>query len=399
MESIVLYTEEIDDLDEAVGELFAGLGDFKFKKNSLGIIFAEGDTDYPALHALLSERLHCPIIGCTALAMLNGVLGYRGTGISLLLLTADDCFFSAGMTDDLTMDNYREEIASVYEDLAARLPSEPKLVISFGGMVSDDNDVSGDKVIRRIDEIAKTKIPIFGSLSSDGFDYTKYRGFVDGAETRHGQVIALVSGNVNPKFVTINSIDSRANFSYEVTEAHGNKVVRLGTRSFVETLEHEDMAIDKTDVLADYLLSPFVLTRTLPSGDSIEVARNLATLNHETGVGSFLGEVPEGAILGVGLISRVSVENSVNNAFEKILADISTETEKYHTLFCVSCCARFLAMASDTAAETKAYLGKLPEGVSLIGMYGYGEYSPVYGDKTKEIYNSFHNFTFTIMAI
>ena len=63
------------------------------------------------------------------------------------------------------------------------------------------------------------------------------------------------------------------------------------------------------------------------------------------------------------------------------------------------CCARFLALASNTREETDAYSDRLPDGVSLLGMYSYGEYCPVKGNKTGESHNFFHNFTFTIMAI
>ena len=37
--------------------------------------------------------------------------------------------------------------------------------------------------------------------------------------------------------------------------------------------------------------------------------------------------------------------------------------------------------------------------MAFRGMYAYGEYCPVKGNKTGEYYNLFHNFTFTIMAM
>ena len=46
MDSIVLYTEEIDDLNEASKELFAQAEGFTLKKNTLGILFAEEDADW-----------------------------------------------------------------------------------------------------------------------------------------------------------------------------------------------------------------------------------------------------------------------------------------------------------------------------------------------------------------
>ena len=64
-----------------------------------------------------------------------------------------------------------------------------------------------------------------------------------------------------------------------------------------------------------------------------------------------------------------------------------------------SCCARFLALASNTSSEVEAYIGRLPQDMSLMGIYAYGEYCPVKGSLTGKDYNMFHNFTFTILAL
>ena len=100
MDSIVLYTEEIDNLREATEDLFAQAENFTLKKNTLGVLFAEEETDYPALYALLASRWKFPVIGCTTLAMLLAEQGVARTGISVLLLSADDCEFAVGMTAD-----------------------------------------------------------------------------------------------------------------------------------------------------------------------------------------------------------------------------------------------------------------------------------------------------------
>ena len=44
-------------------------------------------------------------------------------------------------------------------------------------------------------------------------------------------------------------------------------------------------------------------------------------------------------------------------------------------------------------------MGRLPEGVSFMGYYAYGEYCPMKGMKTGKEYNNFHNFTFTLLII
>ncbi len=399
MDSIVLYTEEIDEAREAAAELLVQTWEFPLKKHSLALIFTEEEANLPKLSQILAEHWDFPIVGCTAMGMLARN-GYFGIGTFVLLMTADDCFFSAGMARDLEAGNYRDKIAQTYKSLAAALPSPPKLILSYGGMFPSEERVSGDDVVDAIDAAAESKIPIFGGLAADGFNFNGFRVFCNGEVEKHGQLLILIAGAISPKFVTINSVETRANFSYEVTESSHNEVTRLGSGTFLEALEHEDMAVDKTDVLGDYLLSPFVLTINRENGDSVEVARNLTNLNHETGSGTFLGAVPEGSILGVGIISRTDVQKSVCQAFDRIFAEIGNPCcGKHTTLICHSCCARFLALASDTREETNAYSGRLPDGMELLGMYAYGEYCPVKGNTTGEYYNLFHNFTFTIMAI
>ena len=398
MDSIVLYTEEIDDLEEAAAEIFAKAEDFPLKDHSLALLFTDEDVDFPALYHALSTRWHFPIVGCTSMGML-GRQGYLGIGISVLLFTADDCYFAVDMTGELDSSNYQEELAWTYRTLRSQLPFPPKLILSYGGMFEADQNVSGDDVVEAINAAGGRNVPLFGGLAADGFNFTSYRVFCNGRTVKTGQLLVLVAGAVEPKFVTINSVETRANFSYEVTEARHNQVFHLGSGTFLEALEHEDMAVNKSNVLGDYLLSPFVLTLKRENGDSVEVARNLHALDHKTGAGAFLGAVPEGSILSVGIIGRTDVQKSVRQAFDKIFEEIATSNGKYKTLLCTSCCARFLALASNTKEETDAYIDRLPKDVSLLGIYAYGEYCPVKGNRSGDSYNLFHNFTFTIMAI
>ena len=398
MESITLYTEEIDDLKEATEELFEQLGDFRFRKNSLGILHFEEDTEYGELYELLSARFDFPIVGCTAMAMFLGEQGYRGVGIAMMILTADDCEFSAGMTEELDVDNYKEEIANTYRALRAHLSSEPKLVITYGGMVHEERNVPGDDILAAI-EACGPGVPIFGALASDSFTFEKIGVNCNGRTTCNGQAMVLISGNIEPRFVTNNSVENRSLSSYVVSESRSNHLMKLENATFVEMLKRENMTVDKENVLADYILSPFVLAVHLPSGDDVEIVRSLSLLNLEDGSGAFLGAVPEGAILSIGLINREDVQKSVDKTFEKVFEFLRQPDNPYHTLICASCGARFFALAGNTAAEAETYAGKLPKGVSLLGIYGNGEICPIIGNKSGAIYNSFHNFTFTIMMI
>ena len=397
MNSLTIYTNEIDDLEEAASELFAQAEGFVFKRNTLGILFAEDESDYDGLYELLAEKWDFPIIGCTAMAVLLGDIGYCGTGISIMLLTADDCDFSIGMTDELNSENFIEKISETYRELKSSLPGEVKLVLTYGAMSTGNRNVSGDELVHAIDIIAGG-IPIYGGLASDGLSFDKFRLFYNSKTSRTAQVLVLISGNIDPRFICVNSIENRANFYYEVTKSHSNKVDRLGNETFVDALIHENLEVESTGIQGAYLLSPFVFTLKKPNGDSLEVARTLMSLDRKTGAGNFIGGIPEGASLSIGIISQNDVQKSVKKAFDYILNELKSTEPECHTLLCNSCLARFLALASNTTAEAEAYTGSLPEGVSLMGMYADGEICPVKGDISGLYYNMFHNFTFTILA-
>ena len=170
-------------------------------------------------------------------------------------------------------------------------------------------------------------------------------------------------------------------------------------RPVIEALKRENMETVKTNVMADYLLSPFTVTIPQQDGDMVEAARSLSVLNHEDGSGFFLGTVPEGSVLSIGIVSRPEVQRSVGRALDVILKKMKASGNEYHTMLCTTCCARFLALGGNVTAETDSFKGIIPPSVSLMGMYSNGEYCPVTGNVTGREYNMFHNFTFTILAL
>ncbi len=398
MRATVVYTDEIDDLDAAAEALLAQARGFALAQNSMAVLFAEEDADYPALYERLSREWSFPVIGCTAMAMLTGREGYCRSGVTALLLTADDCRFSVGITGELRKEDYKEELARLYRELAAQHTSEVKLGLCYIGVEVKEQVLSGWNLLATLSELAGG-LPIYGGAASDNLSFAGYHVFCNGRMVRNGVVLALVSGNVSPRFVRVNSVEHTASFSYEITRAEGNVVYRLGDGSFAEALKKEHMEVDREDVMSAYILSPFVVTVDPGNGDRVEVTRILASLDPETGAGTFQGVMPEGATLSIGLLTRGDVCRTVEKAFAQIFAELARKEGECAALLCTSCAARFLALMNDPSAEAETYLGRLPEGVPLAGYYAYGECCPVRGGETGKEYNMFHNFTFTILAL
>ncbi|MCR4605331.1 MAG: FIST C-terminal domain-containing protein [Eubacterium sp.] len=396
MRSITLYTEEIDDAEEAVEELVEQLSGFELAKNSVAIVFIEEELEYDEFYAELRKKSDIPVIGCTAMAMLLGEEGYCGGGISVMILTDDECEFSAEIVENLTKDNYEERITDAYKAASSRLPEKEKLIISYGVLVKGEKDVYGDGLVATLDK-ASGGTPIFGGLASEAFNFTGSMVFYNEKIIENGQVMLLISGNIKPKYLTINSIDNKSRFSFEITKSKGNEIQKLGKETFVEALRNQDFIVDKEEVMGDYLLSPFVVTIEQPNGEKVEAARTLSFFNLEKETGTFLGATPEGSYLSIGIISRDAVQSSLERGFDLIKGMLEGE-EGYNTLLCTTCVGRFLALASDVRVEAKICTDKKPDGFSLMGMYSYGEFCPIKGERSGKDYNMFHNFTFVILA-
>ncbi len=399
MKSKVFYTEEMDDLEAAVEEIFDGFSDFEFKSNSLAIIFMEEDVEYEELYEGLREKWDFPIIGCTATALLMSGQGYHSDGINVMVMTADDCRFVAGVTDELTRDNYKECIDRLYGELTNELGAEEKLIISYGVCVTAKNHVAADDLLAATDEISHHK-PIVGGLAADRFNFEDTRVFCNDKLIKNGQVMALIAGNIEPRFFHVTSIEKRVSEqSYVITKSDHNEVFCIDDMPIADVLAKEGFEVGKEDVLREYLLTPFIVTIPQPDGGEVRVARNLSLINHENKSGVFLGAMPEGSKLQIGMINRDQVKETVTQATNEMLECIKNSDKEYSTIICTSCAARFLALSSRIESEVSGWIATLPENLNMIGMYSNGEFCPVTDETSGVDYNTFHNFTLVMLLI
>ncbi|MBR6229730.1 MAG: FIST C-terminal domain-containing protein [Eubacterium sp.] len=399
MESRVIYIEEVDDMEEAAREIFEKCSDFELKANSLAVIFTEEETDYPELYELLSEKWNFPIIGCTTMAMLASGAGYRSDGMSIMVMTADDCKFAAGVTDELTKENYKDKVRELYQSLSGELGEEEKVIISYGVCVTAMDHVAGDDLLHATDAAGKA-MPIFGGLASDRFSFEETRVFCGDKVVENGQVMALVAGNMQIKYMHVNSVDTMANpKAYTVTKSHENEVLCLDGKPMVDVLAEENFVVNKQEVMRDYLLTPFVVTIEKEGDAKVRVGRNLSFLDLEKKSGFFLGEMPEGSRLEIGIVNQEKVRESLKEVLEDMLLEIKGSGYHYSTILCTSCAARYLALTTQIEEESEKWFPMLPDGITLMGMYSYGEFCPASDTDEGKDYNMFHNFTFTMLAM
>lgn len=394
MYSWVAKTEEIDDLEDAVEELKSAIPTEKLKANTVGIAYVYYDADFQELSERFSETFSFPIIGVSAMALLDRE-GYLAYGIELLVMSADDVRFSAGMTGNLNKDNYEIELEKLYRTLKDESKEQEKLILAYIGKRLDD---FGDIYIEAFDQMSGG-VPVYGGMTSDMNTYKDFKLCYDGRVETYAAAVILVYGNVAPITSVEFSISHETRLESKVTKAEGGVVFSLGDKTFIQALEEAGLSSDDEHVSMEYVQTPFVVKSEVENGEVIKFLRNLVFLKHDSGIGSFLGRVPEGADLKVATISVDDIGKSVSQAFSNLFLEMEKNSGyKYSTIICTSCTGRYMNLVGDKNIEGNAYKDMIPDDINLVGLYSFGELCPTKSSGSGKYFNMFHNETFTILA-
>lgn len=395
MRSLQAFTKEVDDIALAVSQLREGIDTSLLMSNTCGIVFCGFEPDMEELVQKLKEVFDFPFFGCTGIGVLS-TEGYSQSSISLLVLTADDVSFSIGMTRDIEGPDDICAFADTYNECAAPLCDKAKLIFTYVPWLTN---VTFDDIVSLLDK-ESGQVPVYGGIASDGWTFDSTYVFTNEGVSQNRGVMMVISGNVRPIFTIEHSTTLTTNLHKTVTKAEGTVVYELDDRPVTDFIREMGLITDKTQVILDFLGTPFLATQKTSDGDEIDTLRCLGVIDHENHSCGYIGRIEEGSELNMVLISKEDIEASVKMAFDEILEKISQSRDyKYSSIFCSSCAARYCLLVADKNAEGRAYEGRLPEGLNVQGVYIYGEFCPAKGKKNGRLYNVLSNETFTILAI
>ena len=395
MRSLQAFTKEVDDIALAVSQLREGIDTSLLMSNTCGIVFCGFEPDMEELVQKLKEVFDFPFFGCTGIGVLS-TEGYSQSSISLLVLTADDVSFSIGMTRDIEGPDDICAFVDTYNECAAPLCDKAKLIFTYVPWLTN---VTFDDIVSLLDK-ESGQVPVYGGIASDGWTFDSTYVFTDEGVSQNRGVMMVVSGNVRPIFTIEHSTTLTTNLHKTVTKAEGTVVYELDGRPVTDFIREMGLITDKTQVILDFLGTPFLASQKTSDGDEIDTLRCLGVIDHENHSCGYIGRIDEGSELNMVLISKEDIEASVKMAFDEILEKISQSGDyAYSSIFCSSCAARYCLLVADKNAEGRAYEGRLPKGLNVQGVYIYGEFCPAKGKKNGRLYNVLSNETFTILAI
>jgi hypothetical protein len=396
MKSAAATSYELDDPLECARELAASIREkLNFEKNSVGFLLCDADCDGAAVSGELKKILGIDVAGMTSLAALDKE-GRQEAAVVLMALTAGDCFFSPAVSPPLKEGDIEAKITGAYKasgEAAAGYGEKAALIFAFCPL---GMPFSGD-IYPEILSRAAGNAPVAGGICSDDYDYARARTFLSGAEYRDALVMVSVWGNVKPVFSLRHVTSKFAERTRRVSSAKGNVVKKVGDETFIKYLESFGLNTNVENAALSFTSYPVMLTRE--GQDETPLMRHISTLNKEDGSGSFVGDVPEGALANVCLVSKKDITASCRESIQYLLEEAGKQGGyEYSTIFCFSCCGRAMILGSDSNAEGSIINDLIPPGLNLAGSYCMGEICPArYRD--GEAANRFHNCSITFCML
>jgi hypothetical protein len=402
LKSTTVTTYELDDIQTGISELAdKTLRNIKLGGESFGLLLCDSDADHHALASGLRQKLGIPIVGFSTTAMFSHSEGLCESAAVLTTVTSDDVRFSIAASEPLTADNIHQQIESTYSKAASALDGEPALVMAFPPYILG---ITIDIYPRELDRLSGGA-PVFGGLPSHDEVHGKTAIYCLDTAASDRMVLLLISGAIKPVMSVKNSLNALANLKRTVTDAKGSEIYRVGDDTFVNFLKCFGLNVGKfvTSRERARFFTSYPLLIEHPENedaDGVKVVRTLHDINHETGSGIAIGEVPQGSVISVGILQKSDIEISTRNSIEDLIRKMKINEDdgyKYSTVLAISCVARYYVMAEDNTIEVDAFRKGMSGDISLSGFYSFGEICPIsIRGKTK---NAVHNESLVLLAM
>jgi hypothetical protein len=379
-----------------VSEVLTQLGAEKeFLGNSVGFLMCHPDFVDTGIVRALCKELPFDVVGSTTID--GAVLGGTPATLSLLVLTSDDVFFSAALSQPMNKNNLKDVVRGVYlsalkglssldasalvgdapaGDAPAESGQKCAMALTFASFT---RWVGGDEILRILDE-ASGGVPVFGLVSTS---YTTTMGppvLFNGGNYAGRLAAVLLSGNVHPRFATVSIMEEKiSKNSALVTNSEGNVLKALDGMPVIEYLEKLGLA--ENGRLRWEITIPLIVD----CQDGIKPVSLIIVDQTPEGYVRMGGSLPLNSTIRIGSIDHDDVLRSI--------ADVTgIADKKTNVFFFFSCALRGFAMNLNGTAEVDRVKEILGDSVPFLFAYAGGEICPLYAQNGRLV-NRFHNMT------
>lgn len=352
------------------------------KTPNVGILFAAIDADHQlVLDILINRWPDLQLIGCTTDGELSSVEGYVEDSLLLILFCSEEIDIVSGCINNNAV-NLEDECNRAYQEALEKMKKEPGLCI----LLSDVIRVNGETVLEKLTKATDGKIPIFGGMSADSWNFTDSKQFFYNKVSGYYSPFLIFSNNLKYSF----GIDSGWEAIGElgiVTSSENNIVYEINNRPALEfyrnILGENAKPTGELPIAVYDDKGQFRFLRT-----SYEIYDPL------TGSITYLGNVHSGSKVRITVVSRDSILEGTSVAVKNALKKYAFKNPPSIAL-CFSCSARRVLLGTRTKEEYQMVQEVMGTEIAIAGFYTYGELCP----SELSGRNEFHNETFTVLLI
>ncbi|MDR0586894.1 MAG: FIST C-terminal domain-containing protein [Treponema sp.] len=341
------FTEEIDDVEQAVSELLGQLDlEHKSLTNSLGIIHCYSDFVESGVIKAISKKIPFDTMGSTTISA-SASSGVSQMGLSVTVLTSDDVQFISGISAPVT-DSVDAPLTELYNRISAKFPEKPALLMPFIPFLLH---AGGDEFIEKIDALSGG-IPAFGTLAiSNEPDYSRSYTFYNGEFYVDSMALAALVGNVSPEFLSV-SVNEENILKQKaiITGVNRNILTTINNMPAIQYLE--SIGIVKDGDVTGLPAMPFIIYLE----DGSLLIRACIGDAGEGGALILCGAVPVNSTIALATMGFEDVVNSTEKKVTEALA-----AAKGRGILMYSCAGRNWSLGMQPMVEhekVKECLGK-----------------------------------------
>jgi hypothetical protein len=387
-DAIVAFSDDIDTADAIDDILEACNEQLDGRVPMAGLLFCGTEYDHKKVLEGIHERFpELQLIGCTTDGEMSSCGGFTEDAITLTLLCSDNIQISAGYGENAGAEP-KAAAAAAIKMARKGLAGDPRLAI----VLPDGLTSSAFQILEGFGEVLGDEVPVVGGMSADRVasakdSYSTFQ-FMGNKVLTDSVPVLLFSGPL------IYSLGVESGWTpigkkMTVTRSEGNVLHSLDDRPAFELYVHYlgDVMKESMAGIGSYPLAVY------ESGLDSYYLRVAKAADPDTGVITFLGEIPEGAKVQITQAVRDNVIDGVTQSVENALRNYHGSQPGVAMMF--SCTGRKIALGTKVREEISRARAGLTVGLPMTGVYTFGEIGPVSGHTRAR----YHNTTFVTLLL
>lgn len=362
----------ISDNDEV--DIVSSTFDFSSNKASLVLVFGERVLlEQIQPYEIIKERyLEAEIIICSTSGQFSN-LNLIDNKIVATAIQFEKTIIKAVEIGLLADGDIKELGLKIKKDLI-REDLQSILVLSEGSFVN------GTELIDELEKQTASKIPIFGGLAGDGFNFEK-------------TIVGVNQDALQGKIAIVGFYGPNIHFGFgceggwsdfgperEVTHSEKNVIYKIGDR-FALDLYKEYLGKYADELPGSALYFPLSMKE---SKEASSVVRTILSIDEKNKSMTFAGNIPQGSFVR---LMKGNFDKLIDASYNAALKAISINSENTQLALLVSCVGRKIVLDNRIEEELEVVKEVFGDNTLICGFYSYGEFSPVVNHKACELHN------------